>query len=139
MKVTLDLSEYMLPKFYQTHFQRQLTRSQFLVLEIVLNLLSSEKQVRLERLARVFPYPITTESRRRKRNKISGLTPAHLNLSVVSPDYLLVDNILPTRTEVINRHRPQSMGSYQSVYGQSDLGTKSNSFILVAVTQTRKQ
>jgi hypothetical protein len=51
MKVTLDLSEYMLPKFYQTHFQRQLTRSQFLVLEIVLNLLSSEKQVRLERLA----------------------------------------------------------------------------------------
>ena len=106
MKVTLDLSEYMLPKFYQTHFQRQLTRSQFLVLEIVLNLLSSEKQVRLERLRRrVFPYPITTESRRRKRNKISGLTPAHLNLSVVSPNYLLVDNILPTRTEVIDRHR----------------------------------
>ena len=56
MKVTLDLSEYMLPKFYQTHFQRQLSRSQFLVLEIVLNLLSSEKQVRLERLARVFRF-----------------------------------------------------------------------------------
>ena len=33
MKVTLDLSEYMLPKFYQTHFQRQLARSLFLVLE----------------------------------------------------------------------------------------------------------
>jgi len=43
MKVTLDLSEYMLPKFYQTHFQTQLSRSQFLVLEIVLNLLGSEK------------------------------------------------------------------------------------------------
>ncbi|MEG4115853.1 MULTISPECIES: hypothetical protein, partial [unclassified Microcoleus] len=38
--------------------------------------------------------------------------PAHLNLSVVSPNYLLVNNILPTRTEVIDRHRPQSMGSY---------------------------
>jgi hypothetical protein len=48
MKVTLDLSEYMLPKFYQTHFQTQLSRSQFLVLEIILNLLGSEKQVRLE-------------------------------------------------------------------------------------------
>jgi hypothetical protein len=43
MKVTLDLSEYMLPKFYQTHFQTQLSRSQFLVLEIILNLYGSEK------------------------------------------------------------------------------------------------
>jgi len=73
MKVTLDLSEYMLPKFYQTHFQTQLSRSQFLVLEIILNLLSSEKQVRLERLARVFPYPITTESRRRKLQRFLDL------------------------------------------------------------------
>ena len=63
----------MLPKFYQTHFQRQLSRSQFLVLEIVLNLLTSEKQVRLERLARVFPYPITTESRRRKLQRFLDL------------------------------------------------------------------
>ncbi|WP_445246906.1 hypothetical protein [Microcoleus sp. OTE_8_concoct_300] len=70
---------------YQTHFQTQLSPSQFLVVEIILNLYGSEKQVRLERLRRrVFPYPITTESRRRKRNKISGLTPAHHNLSVVS-------------------------------------------------------
>lgn len=73
MKVTLDLSEYMFPKFYQTHFQTQLSRSQFLVLEIVLNLLGSEKQVRLERLARVFPYPITTESRRRKLQRFLDL------------------------------------------------------------------
>ena len=54
----------MLPKFYQTHFQNQLTRSVFLVWEIVLNLYESEKQVRLERLARVFPYPLITQSRR---------------------------------------------------------------------------
>ena len=73
MKVTLDLSEYMLPKFYQTHFQTQLSRSQFLVREIILNLLGSEKQVRLERLARVFPYPITTESRRRKLQRFLDL------------------------------------------------------------------
>jgi len=53
MKVTLGLSEYMLPQFYPTHFQTQLSPSQFLVLEIILNLLGSEKQVRLERLAGV--------------------------------------------------------------------------------------
>lgn len=55
-----------LPRFYQTHFQSQLTRAQFLILEILINLLQSQKQVRLERLARVFPYPITLDSRRRK-------------------------------------------------------------------------
>jgi len=43
----------MLPQFYPTHFQTQLSPSQFLVLEIILNLLGSEKQVRLERLAGV--------------------------------------------------------------------------------------
>ena len=58
---------------YQTHFQTQLSRSQFLVLEIILNLLGAEKQVRLERLARVFPYPITTESRRRKLKRFLDL------------------------------------------------------------------
>jgi hypothetical protein len=129
----------MLPKFYQTHFQRQLSRSQFLVLEIVLNLLGSEKQVRLERLARVFPYPITTLKSSSQATKISGFTPAHPNLFVVSPNYLLVDNLLPCGTEVIASDRPQSMGSYQSVYDQSDLGEESNSLILVIVTKTRKQ
>jgi len=56
----------MLPTFYQTHLQKQLTQTQFILLTILLSLIQSEKQVRLERLARVFPYPITTESRRRK-------------------------------------------------------------------------
>ncbi|MBD0303874.1 MAG: IS4 family transposase [Tolypothrix sp. T3-bin4] len=77
----------MLPKFYQTHFQTQLSRSQFLVLEIILNLLSSEKQVRLERLARVFPYPITTESRRRKLQRfldLPQLTITYLWFPVIS-------------------------------------------------------
>jgi hypothetical protein len=55
-----------LPQFYQTHFQSQLARAHFLILEILINLLQSQKQVRLERLARVFPCPITLDSRRRK-------------------------------------------------------------------------
>ena len=93
----------MLPRFYQTHFQKELTRSQFLVLEIVLNILTSEKQVRLERLARVFPYPITALKSSPQVTKIFRFTPAYLNLSVVSAHYLLVDKLLPTRTEIIAR------------------------------------
>jgi hypothetical protein len=62
-----------LPRFYQTHLQNQLTRAQFLILEILINLLQSQKQVRLERLARVFPYPITLESRRRKLQRFLDL------------------------------------------------------------------
>src|SRR4028118_1909361 len=56
----------MLPTFYQTHLQKQLTHTQLRLLSILLDIIQSEKQVRLERLARVFPYPITSESRRRK-------------------------------------------------------------------------
>jgi len=63
----------MLPTFYQTHLQKQLTHAQFMLLTILLNVIQSEKQVRLERLARVFPYPITTESRRRKLQRFLDL------------------------------------------------------------------
>jgi len=63
----------MLPLFYQTHLQQHLTRAQFLVLGILLALLQSPRQVKLERLASVFPCPITTESRRRKLQRFLSL------------------------------------------------------------------
>ena len=63
----------MLPTFYQTHLKKQLTQVQFILLTILLSLIQSEKQVRLERLARVFPYPITAESRRRKLQRFLDL------------------------------------------------------------------
>ena len=63
----------MLPTFYQVHLQKQLTRSQFLLLTIFLDLIQSEKQMRLERLIRVFPYPIKTESCRRKLQRVFDL------------------------------------------------------------------
>jgi hypothetical protein len=40
---------------------------------ILLDLIQSEKQVSLERLVRVFPYPITAESRRRKLQRFLDL------------------------------------------------------------------
>src|SRR5918998_1060054 len=63
----------MLPTFYQTHLQKQLTHTQFILLKILLDLIQSEKQVRLERLARVFPYLITVGSRRRKLQRFLDL------------------------------------------------------------------
>jgi hypothetical protein len=55
----------MLPTFYQTHLQSQLTRSQYLLLCCLVQLLQTVKQVRLETLATVLPLPILFESRRR--------------------------------------------------------------------------
>lgn len=71
----------MLTTFYQTHLQKQLTRTQFLVLTMLLDVIQSEKQVSLERLVRVFPYPIKAESRRRKLQRfldLPQLTIAHI-------------------------------------------------------------
>jgi len=65
--------QIMILTFYQTHLQKYLTPSQFLVMTILLSLIQSEKQVRLERLSRVFPYLITAESRRRKLQRFLDL------------------------------------------------------------------
>ncbi len=51
-----------------------------MLLTILLNVIQSEKQVRLERLARVFPYPITTESRRRKLQRFLDLPQLTISL-----------------------------------------------------------
>ncbi len=59
----------MLPLFYQTHLQRQLTRAQYIILSLLLALISEYKQVSLERLADAFPLYIKFESRRRKLQK----------------------------------------------------------------------
>jgi hypothetical protein len=81
----------MLPTFYQTHLQKQLTQAQFILLTILLNLIQSEKQVRLERLVRVFPYPITTESLAKQITKISRFTSINDRTNLVSINHLLQD------------------------------------------------
>ena len=55
----------MLPLFYQTHLQTQLSVNQYILLNLVIELLQWQKQVRLERLAANLPLPIQFESRRR--------------------------------------------------------------------------
>lgn len=55
----------MLPEFYLTYLDSQLSASQLLTLEMLVWLLQFHKQVRIERLATCLPLPILYESRRR--------------------------------------------------------------------------
>jgi hypothetical protein len=55
----------MLPEFYITSLQSQLSASQLLTLEMLVWLLQFHKQVRIERLAACLPLPVLYESRRR--------------------------------------------------------------------------
>jgi len=58
-----------MPEFYQNYLQSQLEPSQYLLLTILMNLLQSIKQVKLETLAAALPLSIQFESRRHKLQK----------------------------------------------------------------------
>src|SRR4028118_1247148 len=85
----------MILTFYPTHLQKYLTPSQFLMMTTLVSLMKSEKQVRLERLSRVFPCLITAESRRRKLQRFLDLPHESDRINLVSINYLLVDHLLP--------------------------------------------
>lgn len=63
----------MLPVFYQSHLQNQLSRAEYLLLTCLISLLQTIKQVRLEALATALPLPITFDSRRRKLQRFISL------------------------------------------------------------------
>ena len=71
----------MLPKFYQTHLRSVLNANQYILLNILVELLQGQKQVRLERLAANLPLPIRFESRRRQLQRF--LSSPKLAISVV--------------------------------------------------------
>ena len=111
----------MLPTLYQTHLKKQLTHAQFILLTILLSLIQSEKQVRLERLARVFPYPITAESRRRKLQRFLDLP----ELTIALIWFPLITYWLTTYCPIGQRLSiaidPMSVGVYQSIHARIDL------------------
>jgi len=57
--------------FYQTHLQSQLNRADYLLLTLLVNLLQSIKQVKLETLATALPLPITFNSRQKVQRFLS--------------------------------------------------------------------
>src|SRR4028119_1010127 len=76
---------------------------------------------RLERLARVFPYPITAESRRRKLQRFLDLP----QLTLTGIWFPLITYWLTTYCRVGQRLSiaidPRSMGLYKSLHGQLNL------------------
>jgi len=83
----------MLPVFYQAQLEKYLSQSQLITLKLLVWLLQSQKQVKIERLAATLPLPIQQNSRRRHIQRFLSLN----KLSVV----LLW---LPLIKQIIARH-----------------------------------
>jgi Transposase DDE domain len=62
-----------LPELYSKHLKKQFNYPQYLILVIVINLLQNLKTVKLEELARRFPYPIQLRSRIKKLQRLLSL------------------------------------------------------------------
>ena len=63
----------MLPSFYQKYLERYLQPAQLITLKMVVWLLQSKKQVRIERLAATLPLPILENGRRRHLQRFLSL------------------------------------------------------------------
>jgi hypothetical protein len=63
----------MLPLFYQTVLKNNLSLAEYLLLQILINLLQSIKNVSLETLATSMPIPIVFESRRKRLQRFLSL------------------------------------------------------------------
>lgn len=70
----------MLPQFYLDYLKTYFLDSEFLTLQILVWLLQVHRQVRIERLASSFPYPIKCESRRKKIQRFLILSKLSLPL-----------------------------------------------------------
>ena len=83
----------MLPLFYIDYLKTYLPSSEFLTLQILVWLLQVHRQVRIERLASSFPYPIKCESRRKKIQRF--LMSSNLSLSLLW--FPLIKKIISTQ------------------------------------------
>jgi hypothetical protein len=101
----------MLPTFYQTHLQKQLTHAPFILLKILLDLIQSEKQVRLDRLLQGY-FPIQLWSKAAVASGIRFLDLPQLTIarSLVPFNRLLVNNLLLCGTNSINGDRSYVSG-----------------------------
>ncbi len=94
----------MLPQFYQTQLQSRLNLTQYLTLQLLVGLLQFHKQVRIERLAALFPQPILFESRRRSIQRFLQLP----QLSVVILWFPIIEHL-------INTYLPKSKYLYLAI------------------------
>ena len=93
----------MLPSFYQICLQANLSPAQYLTLQILILLLQSHRTVQLEKLAALFPQPITFESRRRNLQRFLKLP----QLSVKLLWFPLIKHIIKQEFSEKNKNRNQ--------------------------------
>lgn len=98
----------MLPLLYQTHLENKLEPSEFLFLNILINILQNIKEVSLEKIATALPLPILFESRRKKVQRFLSLPTLNIktlwfpiikdwvaqNFSDNQPIYLVIDRTI---------------------------------------------
>ncbi|MEQ9548345.1 MAG: hypothetical protein RIM23_01815 [Coleofasciculus sp. G3-WIS-01] len=89
----------MIPQFYHSCLNNYLSESQLLTLEILIWLLQVHKEVKIERLAALFPVPILYESRRRHLQRFLVLP----NLSLPLIWFPLIKYILRTQIPYSSR------------------------------------
>jgi hypothetical protein len=77
----------MLPSLYQTNLENQLSESELLFLNLLINVLQDIKEVSLEKIANALPVPILFESRRKKIQRFLSLT-----ANTQYPEDLVSDN-----------------------------------------------
>jgi hypothetical protein len=124
----------MLPTFYQTHLQKQLTRTQLILLTIWLDLIQSEKQVRLERESASISLPNYSRQSPSKANKISRFTSINDRANLVPLITYWLTTYCSVGQTLSIALAPTSMGVYQSFYARPNLEEKSYPIILVFVT-----
>lgn len=91
----------MLPVLYQKHLKKQLSESQFLLMNLLINVLQESKNVNLEKIATALPIPILFESRRKKLQRF-------LSLPII--------NIQDIWFPIIQEWLAQSFNFHQNIY-----------------------
>lgn len=105
----------MFPPWDQTHLENQLKPSEFLFLNILINILQDIKEVSLEKLSTALPIPILFESRRKKVQRFLSLPILNIktlwfpiikdwvaqNFTANQPIYLVIDRSIWERKNLI--------------------------------------
>ncbi|XWK88672.1 MAG: IS4 family transposase [Phormidium sp.] len=114
----------MMPSFYQKYLERYLLPAQLITLKMLVWLLQSQKQVRIERLAATLPLPILENSRRRHIQRFLSLR----KLSVLALWF-------PIIKEVISRQiKPGS----QLIIALDRTQWKENNVLMVSVIHQKR-
>ena len=97
----------MLPLFYQTILEKYITKAQLITLNMLVWVLQSQKQVKIERLAATFPLPIQENSRRHLQRvlRLNALRVVLLCLPIIKE--LLFREIKPGKELIVALDRTQ--------------------------------